>query len=61
MVIILFETNPNICKVGETQSSSHVEIGELSYWTGSTERLINIHQWESNNISLYRWREEGLS
>ena len=30
------------------------ERGELSYWTGSTESLINIHQWESNNISLYR-------
>ena len=47
--------------MGDSQSSSHVEIGELSYWTGSTERLINIHQWESNNISLYMWREGGLS
>ena len=60
-VIILLETNPNISALGETQSSSLVGRGELIYWTGSTVSLINIHQWESNIISLYRWRERGCS
>ena len=60
-IIILLETNPNISTLGETQSSSLVGGGELIYWTASTESLINIHQWESNNISLYRWRERGCS
>ena len=60
-IIILLETNPNISTVRETQSSSQLGRGELSSWTGSTESLINIHQWESNNISLYRWRERGHS
>ena len=60
-IVILLETNPNISTLGETQSSSLVGGGELIYWTGSTESLINIHQWESNNISLYMWRERGCS